>query len=95
MKVLGGRKDVRDAVEAVRGTGFSDHIPTRQDDVEEEEIPAPRSTARQSFGWNREQDEVILRAVQQPSADPENPTFWVRLAATVLSLLILHLRLRC
>jgi hypothetical protein len=88
MKVLSMQKESKDAVDAARGTGFSTNAPTRQDDAEEEEIPAPRATARESYGWNRDQDEVILKAVNQPGANPQNPTFWVRLAATVLSPLL-------
>ena len=40
---------------------------------------------RSSFGFTREQDEIILKAVAQPGADPEDPAFWQRIALTVLN----------
>lgn len=38
---------------------------------------------RSNFGFTREQDEIILKAVAQPGADPEDPAFWERIALTV------------
>ena len=38
---------------------------------------------RPSFGFTREQDGIILKAVTQPGADPEDPAFWERIALTV------------
>jgi len=43
---------------------------------------------RQSFGFTREQDEIILKVVRQPGADPENPEFWERIALTVIPTLV-------
>jgi hypothetical protein len=39
---------------------------------------------RSSFGFTRNQDSIILNAVEQPGANPEDPEFWERLALTVL-----------
>ena len=47
----------------------------------EEQTSPPR---RQSFGFTREQDEIILKVVRQPGAEPENPEFWERVALTVI-----------
>jgi len=38
---------------------------------------------KKSFGFTREQDEIIFKAVAQPGADPEDPSFWERIALTV------------
>jgi len=82
-----------DQVEAVKGTALENDTATAQDIALEEEIPAPPSSAkRQSFGWTREQDNIILNAVSQPGANPEDPAFWTRFALTVL---YPHPTLRC
>lgn len=41
------------------------------------------SPTKQGFGFTREHDEIIIQAVRQPGADPEDPKFWERLALTV------------
>jgi hypothetical protein len=48
-------------------------------------IEAESSPRRQSFGFTREQDGIILKAIAQPGADPEDPAFWQRIALTVLN----------
>lgn len=41
------------------------------------------SPKRQSFGFTREQDIILLNAVAQPGVKPEDDEFWERIALTV------------
>lgn len=45
------------------------------------EVDSP--SRRPSFGFTRVQDEIILKAVAQPGADPTDSAFWERIALTV------------
>ena len=74
-----------DQVDTAKGTALPNDTPTAQDITQEEEIAAPQPSAkRQSFGWTREQDNIIVTAVLQPGATPEDPAFWTRFALIVL-----------
>ena len=39
--------------------------------------------ARPTFGFTRQQDDIIIRAVKQPGANPNDAAFWERLSLTV------------
>jgi hypothetical protein len=42
-----------------------------------------QSPPKKTFGFTRDDDLVILKAVRQPDADPVDPEFWEALAMTV------------